>query len=133
MLGHLGLNVADLASAKAYYDIVMPSLGYTEFFSTDDEFAYMPADGKRGTYLFFYPAAESSPYSRDVAGLQHLAFIRPTRQAVIDAYDVAIGLGSTEVHPPQEWPQYPPPYFAAFWLDPHGFMIEAVCHHDRDH
>ncbi len=34
--------------------------------------------------------------------------------------------------PPQEWPQYPPPYFATFWLDPFGIMLEAVCHHDRD-
>jgi catechol 2,3-dioxygenase-like lactoylglutathione lyase family enzyme len=131
MLGHLGLNVADLAAAKAYYDIVMPSLGYAEFFSADDEFAFMPADGKRGTYLFFYRAADETPYSRDGSGLQHLAFIRPSRQAVIDAHAIALSLGSTEVHAPQEWPQYPPPYFAAFWLDPHGFMIEAVCHHDR--
>jgi hypothetical protein len=22
--------------------------------------------------------------------------------------------------------------FASFWLDPWGFMLEAVCHHDRD-
>jgi hypothetical protein len=29
-------------------------------------------------------------------------------------------------------PQYPQPYFAMFWLDPWGFMLEAVCHHDRD-
>jgi len=40
--------------------------------------------------------------------------------------------GGTVLHPPQEWPQYPPPYFAMFWLDPFGLMLEAVCHHDRD-
>jgi hypothetical protein len=55
----------------------------------------------------------------------------PTRRAVHDAHALAVRLGSEVVHPPQEWPQYPPPYFAAFWLDPFGFMIEAVCHHDR--
>lgn len=33
---------------------------------------------------------------------------------------------------PQEFPQYPAPYFAVFWLDPFGFKLEAVCHHDRD-
>jgi hypothetical protein len=26
----------------------------------------------------------------------------------------------------------PQPYFATFWLDPRGFMFEAVCHHDLD-
>ena len=29
-------------------------------------------------------------------------------------------------------PQYSQPYFATFWLDPWGFMLEAVCHDDRD-
>jgi hypothetical protein len=36
------------------------------------------------------------------------------------------------VHEPQGFPQYPQPYFATFWLDPWGVMLEAVCHHDRD-
>jgi hypothetical protein len=48
-----------------------------------------------------------------------------------DAYATALQLGSREVHAPQEWPQYPPPYFASFWLDPCGIMLEAVCHYDR--
>ena len=61
-LGHLGLNVRDLTRAKAYYDKVMPLLGYEDFLSAED----------------------------------------------------------------------PPPYFATFWIDPFGFMLEAVCHHDRD-
>jgi hypothetical protein len=25
--------------------------------------------------------------------------------------------------------RYPPPYYATFWLDPFGMMLEAVCHH----
>jgi len=25
------------------------------------------------------------------------------------------------------FPQYRPYYFATFWLDPEGFMLEAVC------
>ena len=29
-------------------------------------------------------------------------------------------------------PQYPQPYFATFWLNPWGLMLEAVCHHDRE-
>jgi hypothetical protein len=37
-----------------------------------------------------------------------------------------------EPHIFPQYPQYPQPYFATFWLDPWGFMIEAVCHHDLD-
>jgi catechol 2,3-dioxygenase-like lactoylglutathione lyase family enzyme len=131
MLGHLGLNVPDLDVARSYYGAVMPLLDFDLFFDAPDEFAYMPAGGKHGTFLFFYPASGSAPYSRSDVGLQHLAFAVPTRHRVQEAHRAALSLGSQEVHAPRDWPQYPPPYFAAFWLDPFGFMLEAVCHHDR--
>jgi catechol 2,3-dioxygenase-like lactoylglutathione lyase family enzyme len=57
MLGHLGINVPDLTTAKDYYDALMPLVGFEPFFAGDDEFAYKPADNKPGTYLFFYPTA----------------------------------------------------------------------------
>ena len=127
-IGHLGVNVTDLARSKAYYDDLMPQVGFESFFATDDEFSYRPAHGKPGTYLFFYPALEDAEYSRHRPGLQHLAFIVPTRDAVRAVFEWAKQQGSQAVHQPQEFPQYHPGYFAAFWLDPHGFMLEAVCH-----
>ena len=61
MLGHLGINVPDLAAAKRYYDALMPLVGFETFFATDDEFSYKPADNKPGTFLFFYPTAMRRP------------------------------------------------------------------------
>lgn len=132
MLGHLGINVPDLAEARAYYDGIMPLLGFEPLFATDNEIAFMPAGGKRGTYLFIYPALDGGEYSRHRTGLQHLAFMVPTRSAVRTIHDHVVNQGADVVHEPQEFPQYPPPYFATFWLDPFGIMLEAVCHHDRD-
>jgi catechol 2,3-dioxygenase-like lactoylglutathione lyase family enzyme len=132
MLGHLGINVPDLSTAKSYYGEIMPMLGFEEFFSTDDEIAFMPAGGKRGTYLFLYVATETADYSRHRTGLQHLAFSVPSRSAVRAVHDWAVQFGCRVLHPPQEFPQYPPRYYATFWLDPFGFMLEAVCHHDQD-
>lgn len=34
------------------------------------------------------------------------------------------------IHAPQEFPQYPPPYYATFWIGYDGVMLEAVCHKD---
>jgi catechol 2,3-dioxygenase-like lactoylglutathione lyase family enzyme len=132
VLGHLGINVPDLAAARAYYEEVLPLLGYETFFAADDELAYMPVDGRRGAYFFVYPAQQGVPYSREATGLQHLAFMVPTRTAVRAVHQRVVELGSRVLHPPRPFPQYPPPYFATFWLDPFGFMFEAVCHHDRD-
>lgn len=132
MLGHLGINVPDLAAARSYYDDLMPLVGFSSFFATDDEIAYRPAGGKPGTFIFFYPAASASTYSKDATGLQHLAFMVKTRSAVNRVHDHVVATGGAVLHAPQEFPQYPPPYFATFWLDPFGFMLETVCHYDAD-
>jgi catechol 2,3-dioxygenase-like lactoylglutathione lyase family enzyme len=136
MLGHLGVNIPDLPAARRYYESIMPLLGFERYLDADDEFAYRPMGGKPGTYLFFYPAAEESRYSRHQTGLQHLAFMVPARSAVHAVHDAVTNItprfGGRVLDEPQRFEQYPQPYFATFWLDPWGIMLEAVCHHDRD-
>lgn len=129
-LGHLGINVPDLPAARAYYDVVMPLLGYAPFLSSDDQFAYRPAEAKPGTFVFFYPSQSAGDYARTQTGVQHLAFIVDTRESVEAVHETVTELGSVVVHPPTEFPEYHPGYFATFWLDPFGLMLEAVCHRD---
>jgi catechol 2,3-dioxygenase-like lactoylglutathione lyase family enzyme len=131
MLGHLGINVPDLEAARAYYDRFLPVLGFEPFLAEEDQFAYRPVAAKPGTYLFFYPATEVG-YERDAPGLQHLAFMVPTRSDVRAAHQMVLDIGGDGLHPPRTFPEYPPPYYATFWLDPMGLTLEAVCHHDRD-
>jgi hypothetical protein len=38
-LGHLGMNVGYLAAAKAYYDELMPLLGFEPFIVDDGQFS----------------------------------------------------------------------------------------------
>ena len=82
MLGHLGVNVSNLGRAQAYYDQLMPLLGFEPYLRATDQFAYRRQEGKPGTYLFFYPALEAGEYSCHRTGLQHLAFIVPSRVLV---------------------------------------------------
>jgi catechol 2,3-dioxygenase-like lactoylglutathione lyase family enzyme len=123
-IGHLGLGVPDLAVAKAYYDRILPALDHEPFFVHDDELAYLPSEGRMGAYLFLYPTERPQ-------APQHLAFMVRTRAAVDAVHDLVVELGSEVVHPPKLWPEYSPLYYATFWHDPHGFLLEAVCHHDR--
>jgi catechol 2,3-dioxygenase-like lactoylglutathione lyase family enzyme len=132
VLGHIGVNVPDLQQARSYYGPLMPLLDYEPFRTAEDALAFMPAGGKRGVYLFFYEATDDRGYAREATGLQHLAFMVPTRRAVHNVHTHVERAGGTVLHPPGEWPQYPPPFFATFWLDPFGIMLEAVCHYDRD-
>ncbi|WP_280382499.1 VOC family protein [Nocardia wallacei] len=128
-LGHLGVNVTDLAAAREYYDRLMPLLAYEPLMADGTQFAYRPRGGKVGTYLFFYPASEPG-YSRTRVGLQHLAFILPTRADVDNVHARVSAHGDEIIHVPQEFPQYPPPYYATFWNGYDGVMLEAVCHKD---
>ena len=127
MLRHIGINVCDLIKAKAYYDNLMPDFGFEPHIVSEDQFAYRPIGNEPGTSIFFYPALEEANYSRHQPGLQHLAFIVESRATVHRLHRKALALNSEIVHPPQLFPQYRPYYYATFWLDPEGFMLEVVC------
>jgi catechol 2,3-dioxygenase-like lactoylglutathione lyase family enzyme len=126
-IDHIGIGVLDLAAAKRYYDELMPILGLAQWFPTtpDGIFNYGP-DGARGPQLFFYQALEEGPYSRHRTGLQHLAFMVETRDAVRRAHEFARAQGNEIVHEPRNFPEYGDHHYATFWLDPHGIMLEAV-------
>ncbi|TVS83690.1 VOC family protein [Mycobacterium helveticum] len=132
MLGHLGVNVPDLLAARRYYGALLPLVGFEPFFDAADEFSYRPADGKPGTYLFFYPATQPGEYSPQRTGLQHLAFSVPRRSSVRAVHDHVTAIGATVIEHFRDFPQYPGHYYATFWDDPFGLKLEAVCHHDRD-
>jgi hypothetical protein len=59
MLGHLGINVPDLVTARTCHDRLMPLVGFEPFLIADDQLAYRPAGEKPGAFLFFYPAVEA--------------------------------------------------------------------------
>ena len=128
LIDHLGLGVPDLGAAKEYYDKMMPLLGYEPYFAKERQFSYQRAQGKSGTYLFFYEADEAGDFSHKRTGLQHIAFKLRSCGEVDAAHQLATELGSKTVRPPSVYSQYHAHYYAAFWLDPHGFLLEAVCH-----
>lgn len=124
---HVGIAVPDLAAAKAYYDALMPVLGLRRWFETAPELNYGPGEGE-GAQLFFYQASEDAPYSRHATGLQHIGFMVESRAVVRQAYEWALAQGAEILHEPREFPEYGEHCFATFWLDPHGFKLEAMCH-----
>jgi catechol 2,3-dioxygenase-like lactoylglutathione lyase family enzyme len=127
-IDHIGIGVPDLAAAKRYYDALMPILGLRQWFPTGPEgsFNYGP-DGALGPQLFFYQALEPDTHSRHGTGLQHISFLVASRTIVREAHEWAREQDAEIVHEPRDFPEYGQ-HYATFWLDPHGFMLEAVCH-----
>ena len=128
-IDHVGVGVPDLAAAKQYYDELIPVLGLRQWFDTapDGSFIIGP-DGALGSQLIFYQALEPDTYSRHRTGLQHIAFFVANRAIVREAHEWAVSKNAEIVHEPRTFPEYGEHFYATFWLDPHGFMLEAVSH-----
>jgi catechol 2,3-dioxygenase-like lactoylglutathione lyase family enzyme len=128
LIDHIGIGVPDLGTAKRYYDGLMPILGLKAWFPTapDGHFNYGP-DGAIGSQIFFYQALEPASHSRHGTGLQHLSFMVSSRDIVREAHDWAVAQDAEVVHAPREFPEYGE-HYATYFLDPHGFMLEVVCH-----
>ena len=132
-IDHIGIGVPDLAATKEYYDGLMSVLGLRAWFDTGPEgpLNYGP-DGDRGSQLFFYEVEDAGSYSRAATGLHHLGFLVASRAVVREAHEWARARDAVVLDEPQEFPQYGEHCFATYWLDPHGFKLEAVCHSPED-
>jgi len=128
-IDHIGIGVPDLAATKEYYHELMPVLGLREWFPTvrGGPLNYGP-DGERGSQVFFYQIDDPGTYSRGQTGLHHLAFLVESRAVVREAHEWARAHVAIILDEPSEFPQYGEHCFATYWLDPHGFKLEAVCH-----
>ncbi len=128
-IDHVGIAVPDLSAAKGYYDELMAILGLHEWFPTEPggPFNYGP-DGALGAQVFFYQAKGPEAYFYRASGLHHLAFLVESRAIVREAHQWARARDATILHEPREFPEYGEHCFATYWLDPHGFKLEAVCH-----
>jgi catechol 2,3-dioxygenase-like lactoylglutathione lyase family enzyme len=72
-------------------------------------------------------ALEPGSRSRHGTGLQHLSFMVSSRTTVRQAHEWAVARHAEIVHEPREFPEYGE-HNATYFLDPHRFMLEVVCH-----
>jgi catechol 2,3-dioxygenase-like lactoylglutathione lyase family enzyme len=76
------------------------------------------------------PAFHMQPVHRRRPGsLHHLAFRARSREEVDDLFREVEAIGAVIVGPPQEYPEYRPAgYYAFFFKDPEGIKYEIVSH-----
>ena len=124
MLDHIGVDVTDLATSRAFYKAALAPLGYRMI-------QELTADqtGANPIVMFGVDAPEFVIAEDKAPGLgNHFAFRAENRAAVDAFHAAALTAGGRDNGPPGLRPNYGPTYYAAFVLDPDGFNIEAVCH-----
>ncbi|GAC1351345.1 MAG: VOC family protein [Polyangiales bacterium] len=125
-LNHLVLTVNDLARSRAFYDRLLPTLGYRLLFEESDVFGYRGADGLKLFFAAASPTNRGSAFDRYKVGLHHLAFNAPDRAFVDSVHAKLVAWGVEVLDAPAEYPQYDPGYYAVFFVDPDGIKLEVV-------
>jgi catechol 2,3-dioxygenase-like lactoylglutathione lyase family enzyme len=117
IIDHVWFRVADMESARAFYDTIAPHAGLRKDHDTRERVQYR---GETGTFsLLPGPATEHL----------HMAFPTADDAAVERFHAAAVEAGYRSNGAPAERPHYHPGYFAAYVLDPDGNNIELVNHH----
>lgn len=124
MIDHLGVQVADVEASLAFYLTVCAPLGVHEAIRIEHPPSFVVglagSAGVPQVWLSRGPASET----REI----HLALAAPDRAAVDAVHDAAVQAGYEVLHPPREWPEYHPGYYATFLRDLDGHNVEAVTH-----
>jgi catechol 2,3-dioxygenase-like lactoylglutathione lyase family enzyme len=117
--GHIDLRVRDLAAAQAFYEELLPALGFTERYHGERWKVWATTEPLPWTaYFGITESAEHTPNEN------RIAFAVGSRADVERVADVAHGAGALELSGPKEMP-YGPGYYAIFFADPSGNRLEV--------
>jgi catechol 2,3-dioxygenase-like lactoylglutathione lyase family enzyme len=122
MLDHIGLDVADIAASRAFYENALAPLGYAVVHEIAEDGTTVVMFGVDGE-IDFVIADKDRPGEAN-----HVAFRAATRGQVDAFHAAALAAGGRDNGAPGLRPHYGATYYAAFVLDPDGFNVEAVCH-----
>jgi len=117
---HLDLTVSELAGATAFYDGVLPLLGFARIGDAPEG----PLWAGETVEIGLQAARGAAPHDRHAPGLHHLAFAAATRAAVDGAHAELLRRGVTILDPPDHYPQYCEGYYAFFFEGPDGVKLE---------
>lgn len=115
---HIDLRVPSLHDATAFYEILLPALGFTRRVDVEDWLQYESSSEPSGA---FFGVTESPGH---VANENRVAFWAESDAEVDRLAVVAVRAGATNVEGPMP---YETGYYAVFFEDPCGNRFE-VCH-----
>jgi glyoxylase I family protein len=119
---HIDITVRDLERSTAFYDQVLPLVGFRRSEDVPEGPIWEGAQVEIGLQA----ASSTATHDRYAPGLHHLALTAPTRAAVDGLYARLVELRVPVLDAPAEYPQYAPGYYAVFFADPDTIKLEYV-------
>lgn len=126
MIDHLGIEVADYARSRAFYERVLATLGHGVVMEVTRETsgAYEGCGFGSAGRPHFWVGKGGGEAGRG----SHIAFTAASRAQVDAFHAAALAAGARDNGAPGIRAHYHPDYYGAFVIDPDGHNIEAVCH-----
>lgn len=119
---HLALPVADLVTARRFFEQALAPLGIKVVQAFPDAVGLALGVGQADEEQFWLTRADHTPTPL------HLAFAAGGRAQVDAFHRAALAAGGRDNGKPGVRPQYHEHYYAAFVIGPDGHNLEAVCH-----
>lgn len=117
--GHIDLRVDDLVAAVAFYEELLPALGFTERYHGEEWKVWATTDALPATAYFGVTEERGH-----VANSNRIAFSVETAAEVDRVADVARRAGAQDLSGPKPMP-YSQGYYAVFFADPAGNLLEV--------
>jgi catechol 2,3-dioxygenase-like lactoylglutathione lyase family enzyme len=135
VIDHIQITVKDLSVAAAFYDRLMPLLGFDPKRRSSatverHDFQVVEYGHPRLCFAITSPRrafAGDAIHRRKPGALHHLAFKAESREEVDRLHAELVAIGATIVSAPREYPEYAPAgYYALYFKDPEGLKYEIV-------
>lgn len=119
---HVDQRVGDLERGVAFYGAVLPAVGFAKYVG-GKTFRCWTTESGEGPAQPWFGITEEKGHRGSAS---RVSFWAPSREAVDRAADVAKQAGALDVSGPRECPEYTDTYYAVFFSDPWGNLLEVV-------
>ena len=124
-IDHVFIPVRDLAAAEAFYDRVMPILGFRKGRTSDKVSPRARYDNRHLTYWVVLREGAAAEPGMSHGAPSHLCF-RVADEEAVDRACRELRAAGVEATEPQAYTQYSADYYATFFTDPDGLLLEVI-------
>jgi catechol 2,3-dioxygenase-like lactoylglutathione lyase family enzyme len=117
--GHIDLRVSDIAAALAFYDQLLPALGFTDRHHGEEWKVWATTEPLPSTSYFAITEERGH-----AANSNRIAFCVATDVEVDRITEIARSAGAADLTGPKQMP-YSPGYYESFFADPSGNRLEV--------
>ncbi|MFA4820493.1 MAG: VOC family protein [Candidatus Aenigmatarchaeota archaeon] len=127
-IDHVKITVTNFNRSKLFYSKLFRFFKLKKIFEAGEKSAWNGRIVMFGTKDWTFEIQEGrkkARFDRQRTGLDHLAFTALTRKSVDNLYKFLVK-NRFNTFEPREYPEYCKGYYACFFLDPDGIILEYV-------